>query len=329
METIKCKSCGAVQEISNDTTNCSYCGSSIEIKQSQDFYTQTTKSEYGNFLMMAETAEEATNYEEAINYYNKILEKDTTYSDAWLGKGNCIIYTSKIGDIRMKEALTYWKNALKHSANQDAMSKRVAKEINTVVKSFYPIIENHFIEYRTLANSYQELVTKFVILEKALAYSIQLDNDNIMYFETGHDLCKRVIQIPINYASSDSAGALVEGIVGAVQQNKYTVANADKSRKSAIDRKNEIKRASTIVFQLEEKYVNGIKRIDPNSTVVLSSQIDKQAKEKKKREVSDAFKESFFKGLGTWFKNQPKFVQVLLIIAVLYIIAAIFGGVEN
>ena len=105
METIKCKSCGAVQEVSNDASSCNFCGSAIELQQSKDFYKEIVKSEFGNFLMMAETAEEATNYEEASKYYNKILEKDTTYSDAWLGKGNCLIYSSKIGDIKMKEAL--------------------------------------------------------------------------------------------------------------------------------------------------------------------------------------------------------------------------------
>ena len=121
METIKCKSCGAVQEMSNEQNSCGFCGSAIELQQSKDYYFEIVKSEFGNFLMMAETAEEATNYEEATKYYNKILEKDTSYSDAWLGKANCMIYSSKIGDIKMKEALTYWKNAIKFAQYQDPM----------------------------------------------------------------------------------------------------------------------------------------------------------------------------------------------------------------
>jgi len=325
---VKCTSCGASQNI-NESQNCSYCGNLIEIEKGESNYQTTMKSETGNLMAMAETAIEATNWEEALQYFNRVLEKDITNSDAWLGKGIAIVYTSKIGELKTTEAIAYWKNALKHSANQDAMGKRVAKEINTVVNAFYPLIENHFIQYKDLDNSYQELVAKFVTLEKAQDYATQLDNGNIVYFETGNNLCKRVIQIPISYASSDSAAAMAEGVIGAFQQNKYKVANADEARQTAIERKNEIKRASTIVFELEKKYVNGIKRIDPSNTIVTSSQIDKQAKDKKKNEISAAFKESFFKGLGTWFKNQPKFVQFLIIIGVLYVIAAILGGVGN
>ena len=325
---VKCTSCGASQNI-NESQNCSYCGNLIEIETGKANYQSTMKSETGNLMAMAETAIDATNWEEALQYFNRVLEKDITNSDAWLGKGIAIVYTSKIGELKINEAIAYWKNALKHATNQDAMSKRVAKEINEVVIAFYPVIENHFIQYKDLNNSYQELVAKFVTLEKAQDYATQLDNDNIVYFETGHNLCKRVIQIPISFASSDSAAAMAEGVIGAFQQNKYKVASASEARQSAIARKNEIRRASTIVFELEKKYVNGIKRIDPNSTIVASSQIDKQAKDKKKSEISAAFKESFFKGLGAWFRNQPKFVQVLLIIFVLYIIAALLGGVEN
>jgi hypothetical protein len=44
---------------------------------------------------MAETAEEATNFEEATKYYNKISEK--THYSRWLGKGNCMVYSSRLG----------------------------------------------------------------------------------------------------------------------------------------------------------------------------------------------------------------------------------------
>ena len=90
METIKCKSCGAVQEISNDQNSCSFCGSAIELQQSKDYYFEIVKSEFGNFLMMAETAEEATNYEEATrdivneqldDFICGILKYDDFYGD--------------------------------------------------------------------------------------------------------------------------------------------------------------------------------------------------------------------------------------------------------
>jgi hypothetical protein len=38
----------------------------------------------------------------------------------------------------MKEALTYWKNAINFAEHQDIM-KRVGKEINNVVNTIFPI----------------------------------------------------------------------------------------------------------------------------------------------------------------------------------------------
>ena len=133
METIKCKSCGAVQEVSSNDTTCSFCGGIIEMQSSKDFYKETISGETGNLMAMADTAIDATNWEEALQFYNRVLEKDITNSDAWLGKGIAIVYTSKIGELKTTEAIAYWKNAIKHSSNKEAIGKRVAKEINTVV----------------------------------------------------------------------------------------------------------------------------------------------------------------------------------------------------
>lgn len=154
---VKCTSCGASQNI-NEAQICSYCGNLIEIESAKNNFQAALKSETGNLMAMAETAIEATNWDEALQYFNRVLEKDITNSDAWLGKGIAIVYTSKIGDLKINEAIAYWKNALKHAANQEAMGKRVAKEINEVVNKFYPSLENHFVEFKDIDNSYQELV---------------------------------------------------------------------------------------------------------------------------------------------------------------------------
>ena len=109
---IKCPSCGATQELAADH-KCGFCGSAIEQEKAQANYKSSTTGEVGNLMMMAETAVDATNWEEALQYYNKALEKDITNSDAWLGKVIAMVHTSKIGDIKTKEAIAYWKNAIK------------------------------------------------------------------------------------------------------------------------------------------------------------------------------------------------------------------------
>lgn len=161
MNTCKCENCGAVQEIKDDI-NCEYCGMLMEVKSSQAFYDEIIASEFGNFLIMADTALEAEDYNEAISYYNKILEKDIKYADAWLGKANGMIYTSKVGDIKMKEALTYWKNSIKFSENKDSMKLRVGKEINRVTNLFFPNILNHYKKFSNTDNAYGELASRFM-----------------------------------------------------------------------------------------------------------------------------------------------------------------------
>ena len=270
---IKCTSCGATQQL-EASNQCGYCGNIIEKESAENNYKSSTSGEIGNLMMMAETAIEATNWEEAMQYFNKALEKDITNSDAWLGKGIAIVYTSKIGDIKTTEAIAYWKNAIKHAANAEAMSKRVAKEINSVVNGFYPTIERHYVEFQSLDNSYQELVSRFSTLENAQDFAIQLDNQNITFFETGYELCKRVINLPKLHADVAGTSALVEGIAGQFSSNKYSrqssSIDASNKYKKANERKKEIETVSKIVLTLELKYIEGIKRINPTSKIIPS-----------------------------------------------------------
>ena len=92
---IKCTSCGAAQELAPNS-QCGFCGSTVEAEKAQENYKSSTSGEVGNLMMMADTAIDATNWEEALSFYNQALTKDVTNSDAWLGKGIAIVYTSKI-----------------------------------------------------------------------------------------------------------------------------------------------------------------------------------------------------------------------------------------
>jgi hypothetical protein len=281
---VKCTSCGASQNI-NEAQNCDFCGNLIELESAKNNYQTFLNGESGNLMSMAETAIEATNWEEALQFFNRVLEKDITNSDAWLGKGIAIVYTSKIGDLKITEAIAYWKNALKHAPNQEAMGKRVAKEINEVVNKFYPSLENHFIQFKDLDNSYQELVSKFVTLEAAQDYAVQLDSSNIILSETGYALCKRVINIPNSIANSDYGGAIAGAIIGGLQGNKYTQGDAVNKGRKARDMQKEIQIASITVKALENKYFNQIRIIDPSHKIVVEFDKLSIKKEEKSEEI--------------------------------------------
>jgi hypothetical protein len=262
---VKCTSCGASQNI-NQAQNCDFCGNLIELESAKSNYQSSLSGEAGNLMAMAETAIEATNWDEALQFFNQVLIKDIANSDAWLGKGIAIVYTSKIGDLKITEAIAYWKNAVKHASNEEAMGKRVAKEINDVVNQFYPTLENHFIQFVNLDHSYQELVSKFATLEAAQDYATQLDVNNISYYETGYLLCKRLIELPKQYANSAHTSAIVGGILGQLTSNeysrKYAMSEARDKMNQANQLKNEVELASKIVETIINKYISNIKRID-------------------------------------------------------------------
>ena len=264
MEQVKCTSCGAVQEVETDQ-NCDYCGNLIEIKEAEKLYENTISGEFGNFLIMADTALEAEDFTEAINYYNKILEKDIKYADAWLGKANGMIYTSKIGYIKMKEALTYWKNSIKFSENKDAMKLRVGHEINKVINSFFPTILNHYKEFSTTSNAYPELAERFITLEAGIKYACEICPEKIEFFETGNTLCELVITSPSNLATGAQGTAMAEGLIGAFSGNKYSRERAFKdaanSYQEAAERKKIINQFGSKIKSLKQFYIDGLIRL--------------------------------------------------------------------
>jgi len=295
---IKCTSCGAAQELAPNN-QCGFCGSTVETEKAQENYKSSTSGEVGNLMMMADTAIDATNWEEALSFYNQALTKDVTNSDAWLGKGIAIVYTSKIGDIKTTEAIAYWKNAIKHAPNSEAMSKRVAKEINKVVNAFYPAIENHYIQFHDLDNSYQELVSRFATLENAQDFATQLDSKNLSFFETGFLLCQRVLELPKKYASNAMSGAIFDSLKAGLQNNKYAQKNANSNFQSANNRSIEIVNAAKVILVIQDKYLSSIKSINPSANYsssrdLFKSEFDRIEKtEKNSTDQSEMWKALF------------------------------------
>ncbi|MDB4213195.1 tetratricopeptide repeat protein [Flavobacteriaceae bacterium] len=188
---VKCKDCGSVQDLS-ESTNCEFCGNFIKIEVASKIYQKDTDGELGGLIDLSLTAIDAGNWIEAISYFNQILQKDPKNSNAWLGKGIATVNTSKIGDLKIKEAISYWKNAITHSENIESMSKRVSKEIHSTVKSFYPILENHFVKFVSVDSTYGDHLNRYILLNSALDYANQLDPKNLEIIKTGIKLSYRM-----------------------------------------------------------------------------------------------------------------------------------------
>lgn len=66
----------------------------------------------GNLLGMARTAVEARNDDEAISYFNRVLEIDPSISEAWMGKGYAVARQSSLANVRMREMAVSFGHAI-------------------------------------------------------------------------------------------------------------------------------------------------------------------------------------------------------------------------
>ena len=189
-----CPSCGAAVKLTagQTDTKCHYCDSVVTLQQAEAEFSEVKQSKFAGALMIAETALEGGSYEEAINYFNKVIEQEPSFADAWLNKGICMVRTSKIGDIKIPEAISSWKAAIKFARNPDAMKKRVGLQINNVVADFYPILEKHFLKFSNTDGSMQEHYERFLLLESALSLALEL-NPATTIAKSGVFLCDQFV----------------------------------------------------------------------------------------------------------------------------------------
>lgn len=73
-----------------------------------------------NLLGMARTALLGGNHQEALEYFNRVLEIDPNISEAWIGKGKSAAWQSNLVNIRLPEALISFQHAI---ANSDPSQK--------------------------------------------------------------------------------------------------------------------------------------------------------------------------------------------------------------
>lgn len=248
-----CPSCGATVNLDagQEEINCTYCGTLVKRPEAEAQFAEVKNSKFSGTLLIAETSREGGSYEEAIAYYNKVIEQDPTFAEAWLNKGICMLQTSKIGDLKTTEAISSWKAAIKFAKKPDAMKKRVAKEIESTVSAFYPILESHYKEFSTLDNSYAEHVSRFLKLENALALALEYSPSNPDVCTTGINLCESVLSAATDAGANNATAALLnKDWKGAI-----TSAVGGFSAASAIRKP---------VEELKVKYQHALAVIDPN-----------------------------------------------------------------
>lgn len=113
MKAAVCPNCGANLNVRDDSEfeKCDFCGTSVRVREVIRYEQNYDIPEW---FKIAEVAYKAGNYEEAYEYYNRILEEETIHSQAWIGKGLCAGRMSETEYLRMHEMDTLIKEGLSH-----------------------------------------------------------------------------------------------------------------------------------------------------------------------------------------------------------------------
>ena len=271
-------------------------------------------SKFGGTLMIAETSQEGGDYAEALNYYNKVIEQEPSFADAWLNKGTCIVRTSKIGDIKAPEAISSWKAAIKFAKNPDAMKKRVALEINSVVVDFYPVLENHYQKFRDTEDAIEEHMQRFLVLEKALSLALDYYPTSRTIAENGVALCDRVVQSIMDSASARYSESIAQIRDGDLKLSNATAAAARATGNVAVSLAGDLER-------IKDKYRQALFRIDPALRKVAEEVAEQAEKEK---QLSDGWIKDAAAAISA---GQSKANRGNLVLVLFVSLAGLFGFV--
>ncbi|MBM3859202.1 MAG: hypothetical protein FJ395_06080 [Verrucomicrobia bacterium] len=265
-----CPSCGAVANLTGEQNqiNCTYCGSVVTLQEAEAKLEEQKGFKFAGTLILAQTSQEGGSYAEALSFWNKLLEQEPTFVDAWIEKGVCMVSLSKIGDLKITEAVSSWKAAIKFAKNKDAVKKRVALEINNVVARFYPHLENHYIRFRNVENSLSEHYDRFCVLEGAQSLALELNPSSPTIAKNGIDLCDEFVKSIKSAASSDGMDALSSALD---KDWKGALENATRSTAKQ-DTANEIEKG---LLTIKLKYMRALEQINKTTGSSSASEIQK------------------------------------------------------
>lgn len=123
-----CPNCGGNLQLPDDraTVNCMYCGTSIIVREAVQ---ATAASNVGNWLKLADTAVASGNFQEAFDYYTRVLEVDAGHSESWYGKARAAGSLSSPQQFRITEMMACFRAALENAPEgerREGMRKKTA-----------------------------------------------------------------------------------------------------------------------------------------------------------------------------------------------------------
>lgn len=197
-----CPSCGGQLQVPDDrdSVKCMYCGTDIIVREAIQ---SGSGINIKNYLELAVAATNAGNYQEAYDYYSKVLEIDIKNPEAWCGKGRSAGWLSTLSNFRFAEMKSGLQNALASIPEKDkkALQIQCALIVNQVANACYKVSREHMLEHPS-EDGWKEYLSQSSDVIGILEFGNTLDPNN-------RDILYSLIQISkeniegVNYRYKD------------------------------------------------------------------------------------------------------------------------------
>lgn len=141
MKQLVCEMCGSTDLIKQDGVFvCQNCGTKYSVEEARKMMIEGTVDVQGTvvinraddaakFRKLALDAFEADNYDEALTYAGRVLEIDCNDYMALYMKGTSTAWKSTTVNLRLKEAILYWTQALENVPVETPEAKKLCEDI--------------------------------------------------------------------------------------------------------------------------------------------------------------------------------------------------------
>jgi len=174
---VKCPSCNANLQIPDDVefVTCEFCRTSIKVR---DVIRVETDYDVPEWLKIAENAYKGENYDEAYEYYNIVLEKESFRYDAWIGKGLSAGWQSSDYEPRLDEMMQLISYGISKCDPKQVESQKdyLKKEILPILQNFYSQVKDANFSERS---GFEEFIKRYTPLIKSCekVYKTYYTND--------------------------------------------------------------------------------------------------------------------------------------------------------
>lgn len=178
-----CPSCGGELQVpdNRDSVKCMYCGTDIIVREAIQAVSGVNIQ---NYLQLAATAIGAKNYQEAYDYYSKVLEVDINNSEAWFGRATAAGRLATFAEPRFGDIQSGFENAIKLAAEGDRQNLKThaAGTIWEIETGYYNLMYDHVTQFASVAGVWETYLFRCKSLLSLLQFGHRLDpyNRNIM-----------------------------------------------------------------------------------------------------------------------------------------------------